>query len=434
MSGIARMLRSEGNVVTGTDTKTTGNGAHLLPLNVDAVIYSDAVISDPAGQEELSAAQARGIKTLRRIDFIAERMQGKTSIAIAGAHGKSTTTALIGWGLAEAEEDPTVFIGADLKEFGGSARGGAGEFVVTEACEWNRQFLDLNPTVLVLTTIDKEHLDTYPGGIDDVIKTFHEFASQVDKDGFIVANGDDQNIHTALDGIDCRIVWFGKSEEYDYELNVVEIVDGLLRVGIIRSHETGEYITSHLVGKHHAANVLAAVVTLHELGISSDKILKSMTSFPGLKRRFEYYRNDDALIVVDDYAHHPTEISATIGAAKIQYPNRRIVAVFQPHLSQRTTDLFEEFIQALSLADKVFIAETFEPAGRVVAAEARMSSDIVNKLKNQSIDAEETGDINKTITVVENKIESGDVIIVMGATNIWKVAESLADWSLNDRI
>ena len=433
MSGIARMLRSEGHTVTGTDAKTTGNGAHLLPNEVDVVIYTEAVLSNPAGAEELATAKERGVKTLRRIDFIAERMQGKISIAIAGAHGKSTTTAMIGWSLTEAKKDPTVFIGADMEAFGGSARGGAGMYVVTEACEWNKQFLDLHPTVLVLTTIDREHLDTYPGGIEDVKRTFRQFAEQVDPKGFIVANGDDENLRSALSEIDRTVVWFGLSEELDYRITSITTDGPLLEIGLMRQHETASFYTSHQVGKHHTVNIIATVVALLELEISPRVVQESVTSFPGLKRRFERYRDDEQLTVVDDYAHHPTEILATLTAAKQRYPDRRIVCVFQPHLSQRTTDLFNEFIEALSVADKVFVAETFEPAGRVLPENAKKSIDLVVSLREKSVDAVESFGLDQTISIVENDVRLHDVVITVGATNIWKVAEALSTWKPNDK-
>ncbi len=431
MSGIARLLREEGQHVTGTDEQTTGHGPHLLPATVDVVVYNEAITPGSSGWPELEAARTRGLTTQRRIEFIAERMGHHYGMAIAGAHGKSTTSALIAWILFEAGEDPTMFIGADLPAFGGSARSGQGRFVVVEACEWNKQFLLLRPNALVITTIDREHLDTYPGGEGEIVAAFHAAATNVPSDGFIVANHDDYLVRRALAGVDRPTHWFGRSTEATYRIVTVETQrSGALRVKLeIDGHV--EELISPLVGEHHALNLAAAFAAVTELGIDRATIVRSVQTFPGLTRRFERYRDDKIVTIVDDYAHHPTEIGATLRAARQHYPNRRIVAVFQPHLSERTTDLFGEFVAAFQLADQVVIAPTYEPPGRVQIPNAKTSAELVAALKTAGTSAMAITSSEAAATTVGRLLKVGDVVLTIGATSIWQVAAALRLWSPN---
>ncbi len=432
LSGIARLLRAEGHEVSGTDQQTTGHGPHHIGSTVDAVLYSEAVTPQSAGYEELMSARERGLPTLRRIEFIAQRMEGKTGIAVASAHGKSTTTAQIAWSLTEAGADPAAFIGADLSAFGGSARSGKGKIVVAEACEWNRQFLALKPTIAVITTIDEEHLDTFPGGQSEIIEQFRLFASQVEADGFIVANADDQNVVEALTGISRRIVWFGRAKRAVYRQTLIEqTANGQLGVGVLDASDQAHYLVSPLVGVHHATNLLASFAVLAELHQPVTTVLQSVTSFPGIKRRFERYRDDSALTVIDDYAHHPTEVAATVRATRTRYPNRRIVAVFQPHTSERTTDHFEAFLSAFRLADWTIIADTYEPEGRVVPEHARSSDDVVRALRAAGSVSELGGTLAETESRVRAGLRFGDVVLIMGATKIWTLAKPLAELTVS---
>jgi UDP-N-acetylmuramate--alanine ligase len=426
MAGIARYLRADGHQVTGSDERTTGHGPARLVGSIDRVIYSDAVTPSSAGYEELQAARDRGIPTLRRIEFIAERMQGRLSVAVAGAHGKSTTTALIGWGLADAGSDPSVFVGADVSAFYGSARYGQGRVVVVEACEWNRQFLSLSPTVLALTSIDREHLDTYPGGVDEITAAFRIAADRVRPGGLIVANGDDPLVQRALTGVRARVISVGSAASNDVRIRVAEPTAARqLGVGTTDTAGTARYVTSPLVGTHHAVNVTIAVTVLSHLGLSFDLIAQGLSRFPGLKRRFERYRDTPSLTVVDDYAHHPAELAATVGAVHQWYPGRRLIVAFQPHTSQRTTDTFDEFVTALLGADETVILETYEPVGRFRDDHAKTSADLVAALIQRGQQSVVAADNATADARLVDRLQSGDVLLTAGATDVWKLAAQL---------
>ncbi len=430
LSGIANLLRAEGHVVTGSDERTTGHGADRLPAELDVVIYSEAVTPGSAGWPELEAARARGVPCLRRIEFIAARMAGRTGVAVAGAHGKSTTTALIGWILAEAGADPTVFIGADLPAFGGSGRAGKGRFVVTEACEWNRQFLALHPTVLVMTNIDREHLDTYPGGEAEIIANFHQLASQVQTDGLIVANGDDPLVRTALDDAPAPIRWVGRSDGSSDQITAVDQTPtGQLQITVNLQHAGPKVLISPLVGDHQAINSVLAVTATQHVGVSLEIASQALRTFPGLNRRFERVRDDAVLTVVDDYAHHPTELGATLRAARARYPGRRLVAAFQPHLSERTTDLFDRFVAALSLADRTLVLDTYEPAGRHVRPDAKQSPELAAAISARGGSAAASGTVAATETALRAELRSGDVLLTLGAGHANQLDEPFRIWA-----
>jgi len=427
MAGIAHVLTNSGNTVSGTDERTTGHGAEKIPANTETVIYSEAVTPGSAGFAELESARSRGLPTLRRIEFIEQQMANHTGIAIAGAHGKSTTTALIGWCLVAANQDPTVFIGADLTAFGGSARSGLGDYVVSEACEWNRQFLVLHPTILVITSVDREHLDTYPGGIEDVEAAFMQAAAHVRPNGFVVANADDSRVRETLRETTQRIIWIGTANDATYQITNAAMVDGGLAFNLREPNGTEQSYTTPLVGQHHAMNAAACVAVLRELGIEASVIQHGLASFPGLKRRFERYRSDSELVIIDDYAHHPAEVAATIQGARAAYPNRRLIAVFQPHLSQRTTDLFAEFVDALAQADQVVLLTTYEPAGRAHVVNAKTSHDLAIALTDLDTPVLEATDNDSAVKALGQLLRKGDVCLVMGATSVWRVAAALAD-------
>lgn len=426
MAGIHHVLEQTGHVVTGTDERTTGHGAEKIPKEADVVIYSEAITRGSAGFGELEAARARGIPTLRRIEFIARIMDGATGVAVSGAHGKSTTTALVGWALVQADKDPTVFIGADVTAFGGSARAGHGPYVVSESCEWNKQFLVLHPTEFIITSIDREHLDTYPGGLPDIIAAFRQAAMNVVPNGHVLANADDIHIREALHDVDRSIVYVGYSDDAMYRLSTVSMDSGTLRFSLEFPGGQTDVYESSLVGVHHAMNAALAIATLHELRVDPDRVKQAIASFPGLKRRFERFIDTPEMAVIDDYAHHPAEIAATIAAAKARYNDRRLIAVFQPHLSQRTTDLFPEFVDALQAANQVVLLDTYEPAGRAHVPNARTSADIAAELANRNVIVHHVASNESAIELIQQEYEPGDVVLTMGATTVWKVAEAVA--------
>ena len=434
LSGIRQLLEAEGQRVTGTDERTTGHGPDKLPADVDLVIYSDAITPGSAGWPELAAARDRGLPTQRRIEFIADRMLGHTGIAVAGAHGKSTTTALIGWILAQAGLDPTVFIGADLPQFGGSARSGRGQYVVSEACEWNKQFLALRPEVLVVTTIDREHIDTYPAGVPEIMEHFAQAAMNVAAGGCVIANHDDPLVRHALEGITTSVHWFGRSDQLEYTVRSIEHVpNGTLAITLVVKGNQTQPLISSLVGDHQALNVAAAFAAIDQLGVDRSATAAGIQSFPGLKRRFEVYRDDAQLTVVDDYAHHPAEVAATLVAARQRYPHRRVVSIFQPHLAERTTDLFDEFVAALKRSDLVVVVDSYEPAGRHVRPDAKTSHDLTIALRQAGAQAIDGGTVAATVAHLSGIVAPHDVVITLGATDIWRAAEALTVWQSRAR-
>ena len=431
MSGIAEILFSQGFIVSGSDkslsevtdrlqkigiTVYEGHSAENLK-DADVLVYSSAVSLD---NPEIKAAAARKIPIIKRSEMLAETMRMKYGIGIAGTHGKTTTTSMVGLTLTEGGIDPTIIVGGKLSSLGGTnARLGKGEFIVVEADEFDRTFLKLTPTIAALTTLESEHLDTYKD-LDDIKTAFTEFANKVPFYGFVTLCLDEPALRDIMPEINKKIITDGINTDAD--VTAVDIThNGFTSSFKVKYFEKilGE-ITLKIPGKHNIKNSLVAVVIANELSVDFKIIKKALESFSGVLRRFEVKYNKE-ILVIDDYAHHPTETEATLKAIRDGW-NRRLIVVFQPHLYSRTRDFYQEFGKAFLNSD-VFVCTDIYPArelpiegitGDLIASTAKKFG---HKDVNYIAD-------KKEVPGFLNKIKKdGDIIITMGAGDIWKYGE-----------
>ncbi len=433
MSGLAEILVDQGFTVTGSDRAASDNTERLASLgvkvfighnaanvgpDVDALVYSSAVgLENP----EVLAAQERKIPVIRRAEMLAEVMRLKYGIGIAGTHGKTTTTSMVSLVLMEGGIDPTVIVGGRLRGLAGSnARLGKGEFIVVEADEFDRSFLSITPTIAVLTTLETDHLDCYRD-LEDIKAAFIQFALKVPFYGFVVLCLDEPALQDIMPKIKRKIITYGLNSQAD--LQAAEIVhrESLSRFLVLREgKELGE-IQLQIPGRHNVQNALAAIAVGLELKVPFDKVKAGIEKFTGVFRRWEVKAEVGGLTVVDDYAHHPTEIKATLAGAKSGW-RRRVVCVFQPHLYSRTRDFYDEFGRAFFNADLLVLTDVYpareEPiqgvSGELIANAAR---EFGHKQVHYVPD-------KKDIPAFLMKIKQpGDIIITMGAGDIWKYGE-----------
>lgn len=435
MSGIAEILWTQGFEVSGSDKSLSevtdrlaklgikiyeGHSAENLK-DVDVLVYSSAVTLD---NPEVKAAIERKIPVIKRSEMLAETMRMKYGIGIAGTHGKTTTTSMVGLTLTEGGIDPTIIVGGKLSSLGGTnARLGKGDFIVVEADEFDRSFLKLTPTIAALTTLESDHLDTYKD-IEDIKSAFVEFASKVPFYGFVVLCLDEPALQDIIPQINKKIITYGTTAQAD--VRAIDITqDKFLTTYVVKyfGKELGE-ITLKVPGIHNVKNSLVAVIIGTELGIAFDKIKKALESFTGVYRRFEVKYNKE-ILVVDDYAHHPTETSATLKAIRDGW-DRRLVAVFQPHLYSRTRDFYQEFGRSFLNSD-VFICTDVYPAREepIPGVTGELIAEATRKFghKNVHYIADK-----KNIPAFLNEIKKeGDIIVTMGAGDIWKYGEQFVE-------
>jgi UDP-N-acetylmuramate--alanine ligase len=439
MSGIAELLVNLGYRVSGSDAKASEITERLASLgariavghaaenigSADVVVVSSAVKAD---NPEVAAARARHTPVIPRAEMLAELMRLRFGIAIAGAHGKTTTTSMVAWILERAGLDPTAVIGGRLSAFGSNARLGAGPLMVVEADESDRSFLKLSPSIAVITNIDREHMEAY-GTFDRVLDAFVDFASKVPFYGAVVACIDDPNVREILPRLSRRVITYGFSDGADVR-GLEASTDG--RMGHcsvtyrIPGHPdgagTGE-ISVSVPGIHNLQNALAAIAVGVELGVPFDKMAGALAEFRGADRRYQIKGTVGGVTVVDDYGHHPTEIAAVLSAARAGSP-RRIVAVFQPHRYSRTRDLLPEFGRVLSAADVTVLTDIY-PAGESPIP-GILSAAIADEIRKQNRGlVEAVIPIESLPAHVASLAKDGDVVLTLGAGSIGAVGDRI---------
>jgi UDP-N-acetylmuramate--alanine ligase len=441
MSGIAELLFNMGFEITGSDQRESENTKRLRNLGIkvsvphhkdnvgdaDVVVYTSALSKDNV---ELQQARERKIPISRRAEMLAELMRMKFSIAVAGTHGKSTTTSLIASILRESKLDPTVIVGGILRISGNNARLGESQYLVAEADESDRSFLKLFPTVAVITNIDADHLDVYKD-LDDIKDTFKKFANSVPFYGAVHLSMDDPVSLSIRTEIERKVLTFGLSPNADVKgLNVRR--DGFFHsFDIIANGDRIENIKVNLPGKHNVINAIAACSVAREMGVDWEGIKEGISKCSGIARRFEKIGYEKEILVIDDYAHHPREIEATLAGARAGWDGR-IVAVFQPHLYSRTILLKKEFGKSFFQADKVIVTDIYPSREEPIPG---ITGEII---KEQCINFG-----HKDVEYVENRKEipkfllprlsKGDMVIFLGAGNIYEIAEDMLDEIKNKR-
>jgi len=435
MSALANILLRNGFQITGSDlaltevtSQLTSLGATIhqghAPKNIgdaEVVVYSSAV---PDENPELEAARSRNIPAIPRAEMLAELMRMKFGVAIAGTHGKTTCTSMAGTILIRGGLDPTVIVGGISPLFGSNARIGSSEFLVAEADEYDRSFLKLTPTIAVITSLELEHLDCY-SGLDDLKEAFSQFANMVPFYGSVILCLDEPEVQDLIPRLHRPILTYGLNPQSEIRAANIQILENRATFEVIAFGKTLGAIELSVPGEHNVKNSLAAIAIGLELDVSYEDIALGLKDFTGVKRRFEIlYRGDD-FMVVDDYAHHFTEIKATLAAAKAGY-DRRIVAVFQPHLYSRTRDFHREFGSAFHQAETLIVAPIY-PA-REEPIEGVSGELIVKAAKDAGHrDAGYVDDRSQLLEVIMNKIRPGDIIITMGAGDIWQEGVKLSN-------
>jgi len=434
MSGIARLLLSRGVTVTGSDAKESPvlDELRLLGARVSVghdagnvrgaarVVYTAAVKAD---NPELKEAHRLGIDRVSRASMLGELMDGAASIAIAGTHGKTTTTGMIAAIFEAAGADPTVLIGGDVPAFGGNARVGQSSFFIAEACEAFRSFLEIRPLVAVITNIEADHLDTY-GSLAGVIQGFGQFVSQIQPTGAAILCWDDPNIRRLLAQLNCRQLRYGLED--GAELSAVDVdlerptplFQPRWRGGLLGEFELG------VPGRHNILNALAALGVALEVGLPVDAAREGLRQFRGVGRRFEYLGEAGGVLVVDDYAHHPSELVATLAAAR-QALRRPITAVFQPHLFSRTQQLMPEFAASFRNADRVILCDIYP------AREAPLPG-VTSEALAAAIQEREPGKEvlyvrpkERVVDLLTDLLQPGEAVLTLGAGDIREVGEAL---------
>ena len=435
MSGLAEILLKEGFTVSGSDSKESAltkqietKGAHILygqkasniTDDIDCVVYTAAISRDNA---ELIEAVARKIPMLTRAELLGQLMKNyDTPIAVSGTHGKTTTTSMISHILLEGDLDPTISVGGILKAIGGNIRVGNSGTFITEACEYTNSFLHFFPKISVILNIEEDHLDFFKD-LEDIRHSFHQFAALLPSDGTLVINGDIKNYTEIYEGLSCHVVTYGSSSDFDYSAeNICYDKKGCVSFDLVKFGETAEHITLSVTGDHNVSNALSAIAVAELMHIPMKTIQKGLFSFTGTDRRFEYKGMLNGITIVDDYAHHPTEITATLKAAH-HYPHNSLWCVFQPHTYTRTKAFFREFAEALSHADHLVLADIY--AARETDTLGISSADLAEEVKKLGTDAHYFPSFKEIEIFLKEHCAPGDLLITMGAGDIVTVGEEL---------
>lgn len=433
MSALAQVsAQVEQAEITGSDvserffTDAVLERAHIPVLNFEAhnVDHADLVVASAAygaDHPEIIQAHKLNIPVLTYPQYLGRLMSKKRGIAVSGTHGKTTTTAMAGLTLLKAGIDPTIVVGSDVPSIGGNAYSGKGEFFLAESCEYRRHFLNYSPEYLIITNIEFDHPD-YFKDIQDVISAFAELAQKVPASGRVFVWAEDPNRQYIQS--QAPITSFGFSDKADIQAREVQFHD---EGSSMKIYAFGEYLGEmdlHVAGKHNILNALATIALCLELGIPAPQILESLSQFNGTKRRFEHVGVNGGALIVDDYAHHPTEIRSTLEGARLSFPDRRIRAVFQPHTFSRTEKLLDEFSHAFNSADEVVIAEIFASA-REKNLNTISSSVLAERLKGQGINVRFINSLEDIKDYLKQTLTPQDLVLTLGAGDIYKVGQGL---------
>ena len=434
MSGIAEVLLNLGFAVTGSDLQTSEVTQRLSKLGAqifeghaaenvqeaDVLVYSSAVRPENV---ELRTARELHVPTIPRSEMLAELMRLKVGIGVSGTHGKTTTTSMIGAILQRADLNPTLIVGGIVRALQSGVKMGSGDLLIVEADEFDRSFLKLTPTFAVITTIEPEHLDTYTD-LEGVQDAFVEFANKVPFYGSVVVCGDEPNILSILPRIKRPVLTYGLSESCNVRAVQLEHRGQFTTFTLAFGTREATEFELQVPGRHNVLNALASIGIATELDISLAVVRDGLAGFSGVHRRFEVKGDVNGMIIVDDYAHHPTEISSTLQTARTCWPDRRLVALFQPHLFTRTRDFSREFGQALALADVILLADIYPSRERPIPG---ITSEIIADAARESGARNIVMVGNDAITTVAREhLRGGDAVVVMGAGSITKVAQELA--------
>ena len=426
MSGIAEILAERGFTVSGCDLKPSSatdllmrrgipvmighNPAHLA--GIDLVVVTSAVRGE---NDEVDEARARSMQVVKRSEMLGALVNEKRTVGVSGTHGKTTTSAMISVVLEEAGLDPTIIIGGMLRNIGANAKNGSGAFAVIEADEYDRSFHELHPEIAVITNIEADHLE-YFGSFEAIVEAFRIFVGNVRRGGAVIGCVDDPTVAELLKRTEQRVVRYGISDDADVRARNITFDERGSRFEV----PGFGWFRLFIPGEHNVRNALGAIAVAREIGISASATATSLAKFLGVDRRFQLLGEYAGALIVDDYAHHPTEIRATLNAARRGYPKRRIVALFQPHLYSRTRDFAREFGESLRVADVALVAPIY-------AAREKPIGGITSKLIADAVEGVEFLEHSneEIVTEMRRRLGSNDLFITLGAGDVSEISEAL---------
>ncbi len=444
MRALARMLLARGATVSGSDQAdsaalqdlaahgagvTVGQRAENLPEKLDLVVYSAAIHE---ANPELLAARQRGAEVIKYSQMLGRLMGDRCGIAVAGTHGKSTTTALVAYALASAGMDPSFIIGATVAQLGGPSGVGAGRHFVAEACEFDRSFLNLSAMYAAILNIEEDHLDCY-ADIAAIVEAFRAFASKLPARGLLMANGDDRNVMQAVREATCEVQTFGVEDDPLWRASNLRADRGRFRFDVLLGGKRFCRMALQLPGLHQVYNALAAAGLLHQAGLSPAQIAKAVAGFEGVYRRLTIKAALGGVTVVDDYAHHPTEIQVTLRAIREFFLPQRIWCVFQPHQHSRTRFLLKDFARSFGAADRVIVPDIYFVRDSEREKEYISAEDLVAQIRLNGGDAVYRNSFESISRHLKASLAPGDLVVTMGAGNIWEVADDIVRWLGTDR-
>ena len=440
MSGLAEILADRNFIISGSDAKESaltkslekkgvtvyyGQRASNITDSVQLVVYTAAIHED---NPELQAAKAKEIPCITRAELLGQIMKNyEVPIAISGTHGKTTTTSMVSEILLEAKKDPTLSIGGILKSIDGNIRVGASPYFVTEACEYTNSFLSFFPKISIILNVEEDHMDFFKD-ITEIRDSFHKFANLLPADGTLIINGDIPNIEHITENLECNVITYGSKPEFDYYPENITY-DEMARPSytLCRSEKVSEAgskeeIALGVTGEHNVYNSLSAIALADLLGITMEDVKTALLSFGGTDRRFQLKGKLGDITILDDYAHHPTEIRATLEAAK-KYPHKETWCVFQPHTYTRTKAFLEDFAKALTLADHVVLADIY--AAREKNTLGISSLDLLREIEKLGTDCHYFPSFDEIENFLLENCSQGDLLITMGAGDVVNIGEKL---------
>ena len=434
MSGLAAVLLAGGAVVSGSDRCASpatvrlseagaavriGQSPANIPETCHLVVASAAVSPD---NPEYAEAQRRGIAIIKYARLLGRLMSESVGLAIAGTHGKSTTSAMVAYVLLRAGLDPTYVIGAVAPQLGGSSRAGGGEFFVAESCEYDSSFLNLRPTIAAILNIEEDHLDYYKD-LDAIVASFAAFASLVPPAGRLIVNGEDRNVARAVAGVSAAIETFGTDESCHWRATGLEIIEGSYAFTLARGGVVQGRCRMMLPGRHNVYNAAAAAAVAIHCGVAPQQALDYLGEFHGADRRITLRGQEKGILVVDDYAHHPTEIQASLRAVRERYQPARLWCVFQPHQHSRTRFLMKDFARSFGQADTVLLPQIYFVRDSETERANVSGGDLAAQIRLQGGDAQFLDTFERILDHLRAHVQPGDLVLTMGAGDVWKVAD-----------
>ncbi len=436
MSGIAEVLHENGFVVTGSDMGEGSVIDYLKHLgirvdskheaknveNADLVVYSSAI---PYDNPELVEARARRIPVIRRAEMLGELMRMKYTLAIAGTHGKTTTTSIVGEIWEEAGLDPTIIVGGVVKGKGSGAKVGKGDYLIAESDEFDRSFLSMMPSSAIVTNIDADHLDTYEN-IDEIKEAFVQFVNKIPFYGQAILCIDDPNVQQIYSKVRKPVITYGFSRQAKYHIDNLRFEKGYPHFEIFNDGVSLGEFQLQIPGRHNVLNATAAVALAMEEGIDVEVARRAVAAFEGVQRRFELIGEKNDILVFDDYAHHPTEATATLQGFRDAFPERRVIVAFQPHLFSRTRDQHDAFGSAFANCDVLLCTDIYPARERPIeGVTGALVSDSALAFGHRN--ARFVGDQQNLLPILKEELRPGDVVVLMGAGNIWKLGQKILE-------